>query len=419
MNSIRALITLWILALLGILLAGFGGTEPWAESMFIVSSCILSAAMLTRFYRADSELLGIPVAAAPFCCIALIGAAQLAFGASIYPHVTSLETVRYGAYAALAFSTADVASDVQIRRFLLDALYLLGIGVCLFGIVHVYTCEGRLLWFMTNEFGPTLAPFINRDHYAAFCELVLPFALCRSLRSKKRPVLHGLAAALVVSGLIVSGSRAGIAIGAIELAVLLTLHVNRIESRVRLSVIAVSIVAIGIVFATVPGPDFLIKKARAPAEWQYRLMMANSAWHLGLDRPFTGHGLGTFELTYPRYAKFDLGLRVDHAHNELLEWFAEGGLVVPLCMAAFALSSLRRCREQLWLFGVPAVLLHGVVDFPWRIPAIAAYSIVIAAAAQPLRFAASSNTRVKKSRDVGEQPTCNVPLFGDSSTNPR
>ena len=49
-----------------------------------------------------------------------------------------------------------------------------------------------------------------------------------------------------------------------------------------------------------------------------------------------GFGLGTFETVYPHFALFDIGLIVNHAHNDWLEWAAEGG--VPLALALLSLA---------------------------------------------------------------------------------
>ena len=419
MTSLRLLGAVWIIVLMAILTAGFAGTEVWAEGLFNASVCVLAVGVLVPFYRTRFRLEDLPLPTIVFGCIALIGALQLASGASVYPYVTLLETVRWVSFAALAFTTAYLAADSRVRRILPDCLYGLGVVIVIFGLLHFYTCGGHLLWSMTDEFGPTFAPFINRDHFAVFCELVLPFAVCSATGGRTGIALHGSVAALLLAAIFVSGSRMGVLVSSGELIAILMLQRRRLQRPAPLFAAASVIAVLGILFAVIGGPDILLRKLRTPAEWQYRMMMAGSAAMMGTERPFTGHGLGTFEVVYPRFAQFDLGLRVDHAHNDWLEWFAEGGLILPLCMAVFVFSVLRRVRERPWVIGIVAALLHACVDFPWRIPAITAYAIAIASAGQPLRFAASSKTLVKKSREVGEQPMCSVPLFGDSSTNPR
>ena len=416
MTSIRTLLSTWIVILLAVLTCGFGGTEYWAEGIFSVSISVLSAGLLFSLYR-PGRLAGAWPVAGPFVACALIGVGQLAFDATVYPHATLTQSLRWSTLAALAFATSYASSDSRTRSVLTDSLYYFGAGVSLFGLVHYVTCGGRLLWIGTNEFGSTFAPFINRDHYAAFCELVLPFAVYRMYERNRNSVAHIVVAAILFAALIASASRTGVAIGMSEVLLISILQGQLLSKRVAFAVVGLG--GLALLFSAIAGPDVLLKKLLTHGDWQYRSMMAGSAWQMGVERPVTGHGLGTFEVAYPRFARFDLGLRVDHAHNEWLEWFAEGGIWLPVIMGVFLLGTLRGIRQQPWTIGVPAVLAHGLVDFPWRIPAIAAYAVAIAAVAQPLRFAASSKTLVKKSRDVGEQPMCKVPAFEDSSTKPK
>lgn len=95
------------------------------------------------------------------------------------------------------------------------------------------------------------------------------------------------------------------------------------------------------------------------------------------DRPWMGFGLGTFESAYPAYAIFDVGLRVNHAHNDWLEWAAEGGNPLAVVMALVALWSVRAAWQAPWGVGVVAVFLHSFVDYPMQKPALSAWLFVL------------------------------------------
>jgi O-antigen ligase len=62
---------------------------------------------------------------------------------------------------------------------------------------------------------------------------------------------------------------------------------------------------------------------------------------------------------------------VDHAHNDWLEWTAEGGAPMLLLLAAAAVAALPRAIRNPWGLGIYAVFLHSSVEFPLQIPAIA------------------------------------------------
>jgi hypothetical protein len=52
------------------------------------------------------------------------------------------------------------------------------------------------------------------------------------------------------------------------------------------------------------------------------------------DRLWAGLGLGTWSAAYPAYASYDDGTFVNQAHNDWLQWGAEGGLPFPSVAAS-------------------------------------------------------------------------------------
>src|SRR5439155_4292628 len=130
----------------------------------------------------------------------------------------------------------------------------------------------------------------------------------------------------------------------------------------------------------VVGWDVLWGRRHDPDPFRYRREMTASAIEMAKQRPWTGFGLGAFQTVYPAYASFDLGLVVDHAHNDWAEWLAEGGVPVLLLMLAVAVASFRPALRSGWGLGIHAVFLHALVDFPLQIPAIAALLFTFIAA---------------------------------------
>ncbi len=95
------------------------------------------------------------------------------------------------------------------------------------------------------------------------------------------------------------------------------------------------------------------------------------------DHPWRGYGLGTFIDVYPTYARFDPGAVVDHAHNDWLEWAAEGGggFLAAWALLAIAISPI--AVRSTWGIGTIAVFLHALVDYPFAKFGIAAWVFVI------------------------------------------
>ena len=99
--------------------------------------------------------------------------------------------------------------------------------------------------------------------------------------------------------------------------------------------------------------------------------------------PFGG-GLGTFSAVYPGFedARIVSATFANHAHNDLIELFMDTGLLGAALVVAFgwwwtrtALAILRMTERDAWREAALAVtallLLHELVDYPLRTPALA------------------------------------------------
>ena len=95
------------------------------------------------------------------------------------------------------------------------------------------------------------------------------------------------------------------------------------------------------------------------------------------ERPLAGFGLGTFARVYPAYARFDLGAVVEHAHNDWLEWAAEGGIFYALAWFALAISVVKPAVRSIWGIGVIAVFLHALVDYPFARFGVSAWTMAL------------------------------------------
>jgi O-antigen ligase len=80
---------------------------------------------------------------------------------------------------------------------------------------------------------------------------------------------------------------------------------------------------------------------------------------------------------YPAHARFDLGALVDHAHNDWLEWAAEGGLPYALAWVVVAASIARPAARSIWGWGVIAIFLHAFVDYPFARFGVSAWTMTL------------------------------------------
>ena len=114
----------------------------------------------------------------------------------------------------------------------------------------------------------------------------------------------------------------------------------------------------------VVGWEPLWNRFQEPDPYKGRRELAVSTLAMIRDRPLTGFGAGTWTLMYPAYAIFDPGAFANAAHNDWLQWAADGG--IPFAGLFFALFcvSLVTCWRVHWAIGIPAVFIHCLVDFP-------------------------------------------------------
>ena len=269
---------------------------------------------------------------------ALIGGAQWCVGGSAVPEETVRQAIQWLAAAGLGAAVLAAFPDSAARRRFRGGLLAAGWLVVAWGLV-----ESALL-------GGDFGPIRNRNHYAVLCEMVLPLAWMKSRESGNWWI-----AALPAAAGMTAGSRAGTAMVAAECLALWCLTDSRWKSSK--SAVAAGVAALG-------GGIAWWWLSRSSELLLYRDSMWASAIDLWKEKPVWGHGLGTFLWTYPAQARFDTGEIVDHAHNDWLEWGAEGGIGMVAVMALLGVMVVRRVRVAPWALGPVAALLHGLVDYP-------------------------------------------------------
>jgi hypothetical protein len=344
-------------AILAFAVLAFGSTERWALAILQIAIFALGIAQRHR--------LRFPPVLWPLAGMAGWGLVQLGLGTTVYRFATWNAVVWWTAWWILGATAAGILDDPESRRKLLAGIKY-GAGIlAIEAILQHYTSPGgRIYWLFPTRTERSLGPFVNPDHYAAFAELALPLALAG--RGPMDLVISGALYASVICG----GSRAGAIVATAEILVIpLFVH-----GRKGLRLVAVAALA-----AAIGGGQLLWTRFQLADPFRYRREIAQSAWAMIADRPFAGFGLGAFQTVYPAYARFDIGQIVDHAHNDWLEWTAEGGVVVAALLAAMAWISLRGARRFPHLWGLYAVGVHSMVDFPLQIPGLTALAIVLLA----------------------------------------
>jgi O-antigen ligase len=323
--------------------------------------------------------------------IPLFGCLQLALGGTADPWATRIAIVRLAALSAAAVCTHVVLKSAHVRLQFLRAFTWLGFAVSVVGVLAYYTSPGLILWLYPSPYPDTWGPFLSRNNFAQFLELALPVALWLAIRERS-PRYAVVAAAIFAAGL-ASASRAGAALLTAE-CVVVWLLLRRDRPRLR---ILGWFAATAASLAVLAGASTLLDRLSTTDPFEYRREIAQSTLAMIREHPWRGSGLGTFASAYPAHATFDAGRVVEHAHNDWLEFAAEGGWPYAALWIVLALGMARAAIRSVWGIGVLAVCLHALVDYPFARLGIALWVFVFLGAMEtirspePLRFSHQEN----------------------------
>jgi O-antigen ligase len=302
----------------------------------------------------------------PLLAIPLYPAAQLLAGATVNRYSTFLEILRLATFTLLyILGSALFRTRHEIGLFV-RILIVFSLILAAEATMEHFAGNGNVFWiFPLNLSNSKMGPFLNRDHYASFMALIIPMALLGAFAQPKRRFLYAIATAAMYASVIASQSRAGSLLATAE--VLICLFVITIRGRAardggRRWVLA-SLFLIAALVAVV-GWEPLWQRFQEDDPYAGRREVALSTVAMIRAQPLTGTGLGTWTETYPAYAIMDPGVFVNAAHNDWLQWAADGGIpFAALFFILFAISVYVAWQAP-WALGIPAVFIHSLIDFP-------------------------------------------------------
>lgn len=424
-----------IYVLLAFSVLAFGAVEEWSQAVLEVGTALLLVYWSIHAYLKKSEQIVVSPFFLPLTAFALVILAQILFHLTASSYDTRVEFQLLLTYLILVQLISQAFRSANEYRSLVWFLMSLGFAVSIFGILQFLTSNGRLFWVQPmRESTYFFGPYVNRNHFAGFVELVVPFALVPLLMGmvrRERMFLVGLFALVPIVALLLCASRGGIISFVLQLLILgILLSIRKTSAKfvltggvvVLLSVLAVSGLGVGRLverFSSYKSFDVTVGK---------RASMRQDAWHIFLDHPVLGTGLGTLQMVFPAYETLYDGKVVNHAHDDYVELLAEAGILGGICSAWFVgvlfFESLRGIRNLprsfnsalnlSGLIGCCGILVHSLVDFNLHIPANALLFFVAAHlasariqsdAASPPKRVFRRRRRTAKQREIGvEQP---------------
>lgn len=271
-----------------------------------------------------------------------------------------------------------------------------------------------------TDFGEGIGTYVNRNHLAGMLEMVLPISLgllaasIGGRRDTTRYVGHGFFRKLghalshpprvnaamiflavsvaILLGVIFSRSRTGIGMAMVGIflsALLYGRYIGGNRSKSLTTLFGVIGLALAIEIGLAPVLDrFSVDGALEDSRWTIFVTSFKGA----MEFFPLGSGFGTFPDVYWRFQPDSIGLFVNHAHNDYIEYLFEAGAVAVVVMAmllvVYALRWPGLLRHEHWSkltfmqvgagIGLFVMALHGLTDYNLHIPANAIYFAFLA-----------------------------------------
>jgi O-antigen ligase len=292
------------------------------------------------------------------------GVLQLAARWSVVAADTAGAVLYWLAAACLVWLGEQVCAFRQERRPFLKALLTVGSIVSVFGTMQLFTSGGRVFWLFPSGYDSlVIGPFVYRNNYAAFVELLLPIALVLGFHERRHRKAWLIVAGALVASVIAAGSRAGSVIVIAEAA--LAFLLRRRADRGAVGRHWVTFVVAASAFSLIVGYQFLWDRFNQKDPYAVRREFVESSLAMVRAQPLHGYGFGTWPSAYKPFAIIDIGAIANHAHNEWAQWAAEGGLPALVLMLAVFVFCLPSALRSVWGLGVVAVFVHSWLDYPF------------------------------------------------------
>ena len=314
------------------------------------------------------------------------------------------------------------------RKIVLILLYIttcIGLFEGAYGLLQVMSSNMGILWLPITSKGAAHGTIIYKNQYASLLNMCWPLALAGGLifldslkdTAKAMPAKGKLphffqslsllniqvpffffAAGVMILAVIFSFSRGGI-LAMLMLIIFLNLFMP-CSHKIKLLLTALLIVFLG-GYGSLLGLDGVFSRfATIDDSGLTRLHIYISSLPMLFDHWFTGIGFGSFQLLSGVYLKeFPENLLFDRVHNDYLELAIELGLPMALLFFVWLLSGILVTGKKLVqksrviyeesrtsiIVGCAAFcsllgfLIHGLVDFGWRLPANALYAVTLVA----------------------------------------
>ncbi|MEP7341432.1 MAG: O-antigen ligase family protein [Acidobacteriota bacterium] len=401
-----------------------GAVEPWSEFVFVIWTAILALLWMIKVVCDRKLMIFVPQTAWPMVALILLGVAQSfsfknADGSwrslSLDVEATRGTVLLLCCLLLCSLIAANFLTHRERLQRLAFFLTIFGLLLSSFALIQYFTWNDKFYWFRAAHTEAPFGPFVNRNHYAGYIELLLPWPVILMLSRQRREekLFYGFAAAWMAMSAVFSLSRGGMISIFAELMFLAAFGPRGDQDystdytgtrRFGAFLLRVGAVA-AIIAAAIGGLNWLgtervvnrlapeqanVQTASAQSEnstppntWDDRGELWRDSWAVFRANPLTGVGLGAFETAFPAHDRSSNVGRIvtPQTHNDYLQALTDGGLIGGLIVVWFLAVCVRavwrglRLADPLMSLSVLAcsagcfgLLIHSLFDFNLQLP---------------------------------------------------
>ncbi len=316
-----------------------------------------------------------------------------------------------------------LASRLNFQETLIYVLVGVGAIEAVYGLIQFINPQIGILW-LSNPGRAAHGTIIYKNQYASLLNMIWPLALasgvCSSAGNRQKDHRQGIRHKIKEQAEALSTTKLQtplmlFAAGAMILAILFSLSRGGILAMVLVALLMVIIlpfskagkigtmtVFIGLIvgYGALLGLDTIVSRfGSLDDSGSNRLDIYLSSLPMLKDHWLTGIGIGSYALLSPLYLKgFPATILYDSVHNEYLEVVIELGVPAAALFFAWLLAGLiklssvvvaghrrrglefgRQVIGTAAFCGLIGLLVHGLIDFGWRLPVNVIYCATLLA----------------------------------------
>ena len=321
---------------------------------------------------------------------------------SISPEDSLVGLGRLLTYIAIGLIAYALTQEPKRARQLVTALWIAGTVICTYGLAEYIAGAGKILWFKKWAYETDLtATFVNRNHFAVYCGMVMVTGAALLVQSFRENVLgqkqqlrsqlardwliqqgavRFFSLVLLVFCIALSHSRSGLVLSMGGLGSYFFFYqVYRKQfGRALITALAAFIILV-LVFMTALEFSDRFPSLFVDYSSRDRLQVYELSINALRDNPWLGYGLDGFQPVFRLYQR-GMVMEFVHAHSDILESLLDLGipagltlwLAIITAVSGLARGIARRRRHGLYpclALGCTIIVFgHCMIDFSMQIP---------------------------------------------------